>query len=542
MLIAMREETGGNYGRSMIVREIDGDNLRRAKEIFKDYKERGIILDGDFDDPEWKLTNQIKNVGLTLLTFEGGFHKNAMAWIGCGYRCYQDCVKAYIAFNLGEVTLETLQEITRAFNKLAAMTSDEAAASTEYLNHIACLLQIIPGGNEERDYVIEALEERAEQSNWKRRKGKQRQLADFKTYLRFHDVLAEFWLTADKRRKLFYFPLYFWWNLTAILPLRPMEFLLTPRDCLRARNGENILTVRRTKLKGGMERIGYRIAEDYDLKEYVIHDALASELRSYLESTSNMPGTALGTLFLQAPHYNYINMSPGSRGRYYSYACMNTCLRYFYQDVIDAGGKDVARIHLGDTRHIAMTSLIISGGSPVICRELAGHSDIDVSSHYYSNISNLVECVTLERWRKAKGGNASFTGAAKYPVSVPTNMCRVNGGYCDAPSVKAGRIDECLKILDGHGHIGECTRCGHYLPDKQGVRLEFYDENAGKRQVDADSRYLIQMIEFVRKGIGHTEDIGSALLRLQRSSNHYGKCLWEKYGEADKLKWQDQKN
>lgn len=483
----------------MVIQEIDGENLRRAKEIFENYRQRGIILNDDFNDPVWRLSSQVKNVGLTLLTFEGGYRKKVVEWIGCDHRCYRDCVKAYIAFMLGEIGLSTLQELSRVFNRLAAMNSRDAAESTEHVNHIVALLQIIPGGGDERDYVIQELEDRLECNTLKRGTGKQRHIADFKTYLRFHDALSDFWHTAEEKQKLFYFPLYFWWNLTAILPLRPMEFLLTPRDCLQTRNGENILTVRRTRLKGGFQKIGYRIDEDYEFKKYAIHDALADEVRSYLSATAKMRNTSIGTLFLQTPHYHYFHSAPRPQGGYYSYACMNTCLRYFYREVIEPGDSDIARIHLGDTRHLAMISLIISGGSPVICRELAGHSDIEISAHYYSNISNLVECATLERYRKAKDGAADLTGTPKYPVSTPNAMRRVGDGYCDAPSVQNGGIDECLKVSGKRGYIGDCACCGHYWPDEQGVRLKFYDEKDGKQQVDADSRYLIQMIELVRK-------------------------------------------
>lgn len=540
--MAVREESSGSLRRSMTVKEIDSETLLRAKNIFNDYKARGIILNHNFDDCEWKLTDQVRNVGFMLIAFEGDFRKSAMQWLGCDYRCFQDCIKAYIVFSLGRIGLAALQDAARSLNRIAGMTSDEAAAISECLNHVVGMLRIMPGGNEERDYVIESLEDRIEQSQRKRCKSKQRQLADFKSYLHFHDILTEFWPTADEKQRLFYFPVYLWWNLTAILPLRPTEFLLIPRDCLRFHNGRHTLTVRRTRLKGGARRIGYRIAEDYEPKEYVIHDALVNELRSYLKATAGLRETAIGTLFLQEPHFQYMNKSPMQTSRYYTYACMNTCLRYFYEEIIGASNKYQDRINLGDTRHIAMTNLIISGGSPVICRELAGHSDIDVSSHYYANVSNLVECVTMEKWRKAKGRSANIKGAAKYPSIMPENAYRVTGGYCDALSVQEGRIDDCLKACDDHGNLGECASCGHYWPDKQGMRIAFYDEKAGRRQVDADSRYLIRMIDLVRKGIGHTEDIGAALLRLQRSGSHYSKCLWEKYTAEDNIKWQDQGN
>ena len=523
------QQAQGNLRRAMIVREIDKETLLRAKRNFYDYKQRGVILNDGFGDPLWRLCNQVKTVNIAMITFEGAFHKNAKGWIGCSYRCFTDSVKAYVAFSLGKFTLHTLQDISKSLNSIAGMTAEEAAACTEHLNHIIDFLHVIPGGNTARDYVIDSLEERLEQTVWKRGNNSQRLLADFRAYLRFHDVLAEYWRSADEKHKLFYFPLYMWWNLTAILPLRPMEFLLIPRDCLRSRDGVHTLTIRRTRLKGNSPNIGYRIETDYEMKQYNIHDNLAVELRWYLAATANMPGTEIHTLFLNAPYSLFMGKRPGQKGRYFTYSNMNTCLNRFYKDVIDAGGHDVSPIKLGDTRHIAMTSLIISGGSPVICRELAGHASIDISSHYYTNVSNLVECATYERWRKTKGADADFAGNARYAVSAPRGLHRVEGGLCDSPSVKDGNIDDCLKSYPGKGHIGECAFCEHYWPDDQGIRLAFHDAKAGKEQVDADSRHLLRMIELVRRGIGHTEDIGAALLRLQRSSNHYGKCLWEKY-------------
>ena len=542
MLTAAYEKMGGNYGRWTVVREVDAEILNRAMAIFEDYKKLGIILNGHWHDPSWKLTNEVKNVGLMLISFEGHYFKNAMNWIGCDYHCYQDCIKAYIVFNLGEMGLSTLQGIANVFTALAGKTSVEAVSMVKHINHIAELLQIIPGGTEERDWVIGELEEKSER-NKIRKKGNKRRLADFQTYLKFNDIINGFWLTADKEQKLFYFPLYFWWNLTAILPLRPTEFLLIPRNCLETgNNGESILTIRRTKLKGGFEKIAYRISEDYEYKKYVITDELAYELGSYLKSTAKMRRTGVDTLFLQEPHYKHFGISTNPNSKYYTYANLNTCLRCFYQEVVRPINAELNAIRLGDTRHIAMINLIISGGSPVICRELAGHSDIDISSHYFSNISNLVECVTLEQYRKSKGEKANIVGKAKFQLAISKDWHRLPEGWCDEPSIKEGNINECLKITDKQGEIGNCNHCVHYHPDEAGIRLEFLDEKASKQKVDANSRYLIQMIESVRKGIGYIEDIGAALLRLQRSSNHYSKCLWEKYSGGSDISWQDQEN
>lgn len=525
--IAYQEDVDGDYSRYFQVRELDSSALRKAREIFEDYKKRGIVINGNFDDMSWTLSNEAKNVGLTMLTFEGGANKPAMKWIGCTYPQYIKFVKAYIVFSFGDVCIYTMQNVTNTFNKLAALSIEETIEKTKDIHHTLAFLEVLPGYSEERDYVISELEEKLSQKGNTTNKTNARQLADFMSYLRFHEVLNDFWHRADDKEKLFFFPLYFWWNLTAILPLRPTEFLLTPRNCLRTQGGEHILTIRRTKLKGGHEKIGYRISQDYVMKEYVINEVLAWELQRYLDSTESMKRTELDTLFLQEPHWAYLGRT-AANSRYYTHTYLRTCMKYFYKDVVDTGGHDISPIRPGDTRHLAMVNLIISGGSPVICRDLAGHSDIDISSRYYSNISNLVECATRERFVKSKG-RYDMEGTTRYPIKTPSNLRKVSDGFCSSPIMAKGGIEDCISVFGDKGHAGECPRCQYYQPNNPGMSLSFYDERIGKEQVDTDSQFLIRMIEIVRKGLGHHEDIVSALLRLQHSTDHYSRCLWEKF-------------
>ena len=187
-LITAQEKTNSGYSRQMPIRELDGAALQMAKNIFADYKQRGITINGSFEDMSWTLSNEARTVGLTLLTFDGGVKKTAMSWIGCTYRQFITSVKAYIVLNLGEMSLATLQELTRFFNRLAITKSEAVTDLVEYGRHIAYLLQLIPGGNERRDAVIEDLEEKLEQKATRWKDGKQRQLADFNScaFMRFY--------------------------------------------------------------------------------------------------------------------------------------------------------------------------------------------------------------------------------------------------------------------------------------------------------------------------------------------------------------------
>ena len=523
------QESAGNYSRSIIIQSLSDDVVRHARRIFAEYKLRGVMINGSFDDDVWEISDEKSTSKLMNFSLQD----YAIAkWLDSSEEEYRLCVKAYIAFNLGELAAYTLQDITRQLFRLSYTDADSAVERDKYQGQIAAFLRLLPGGSVERDWVIEQLTE-CESNAWQNSgKAAQRVLSDFKSYLNFDDALTDFWLSAaDADEKLFYFPLYFWWNLTAILPLRVTEFLLTPRDCLEENGGKYVITVRRSKLKGGGKKIAYRVREDYAEYKYEITDGMGRELRNYIDTTANMGATQLDTLFLSEPHCGYLNDEGRYRKRrYYTYQDLCVCMQTFYERVIVPSGAEIGTIRLGDTRHLAMVNLIISGGSPIVCRELAAHADIHISSHYYTNLSNLVECVTIKRLRKLKGGpDADIIGNRRYALSGPTRLPRVANGFCGSEAYQSRDISDCLKAVGDRGQIGECVECPYYHPDEPGLLFSASGDSAAKDAVEADSRYLMQMVEIVRKGLGYQENIGAALLRLQHSSNRYSINILEKY-------------
>jgi hypothetical protein len=192
--------------------------------------------------------------------------------------------------------------------------------------------------------------------------------------------------------------------------------------------------------------------------------------------------------------------------------------------------SDKERIRLGDTRHLAMISLILSGGSPVICKELAGHEDVNISSHYYSNISKFVECATYEMYKKSSAGLTANIHNHRLP-SVSASVA-VNGGRCDSAEYVSGGIGDCISSIGPNGELGHCISCPHFIDGKTGKYILFSDSkiSSQKKQVDEDSKYLMRMLEAVRLGRGKSEDIQSALLRLQHSSSCYSHSLYKNMG------------
>ena len=536
MLTSNAVPQNGNYEKYYTAAAFNAEVFVKAKALFDEYRSSGVILNGCFSDMEWKLTNQISNIAISFHFNEFGYQKNAMPWIGCSHSQFIDSVKAYVMFRLGSAAIAGIREIVNSFRLFIELTESDFLNTTfEYASHMTELLTALPGENTRRDAMIEALEEKRWSYRERTGENRQRVLSELGTYFRFNDAIQEHWKSASDDEKLFWFPLYLWWTLTAILPLRTTEFLLTPRECLNIENGESLITLRRTLLKGGGRKIAYRIDKDYETVRYVIPDKMAGAIMQYLEATREMAAVSLSTLFVREPHYAYFGKKPYGDLGYYTYTNLSTCLRCFQENIM--GVPDESKIHLGDTRHLAMIGLILSGGSPLICKELAGHEDINISAHYYSNISSFIECATFEAHRKSRAPAAELL--ERRPLVKKQQNIPIQDGFCDSEVYGRGEIYDCVKTIGANGEIGDCRRCSHYICGESGVHFLYANPAERKEWVDRDSQYLLQALEAVRRGIGLPEDIQSALLRLQHSGSEYSRCLYKNYCMEGSL-WQDQ--
>ena len=525
MLNASANDKTINYERYYLLSDINEEMLCHAKETFENYRAQGIVIKGSFEDGEWELTNQYKKVTLRFLPNEFLFKRHAEKWLGCSYHSFVEAVKVYAVFNLDGFTVRGIQG--RVVNRLVS-AGETPCEDLDADKHLLEFLKLLPGG-EAKDRIVEDMEEQLMFTTEKHSDRKQRILSDFTAYFEFNSTLESYWSGANEHDRLFYFPLYFWWNLTAILPLRPTEFLLTPRECLESKYGESILSIRRTTLKARKMRVKHNINEDYELVKYSIPEKLASEVRLYLKATETMPLSSLNTLFVPYAHYSCLGREVAPSSVYYSNRNLEYCLRKF-QDKVMMITSEQNRIRLGDTRHLAMISLILSGGSPVICKELAGHEDVNISSHYYSNISKFVECATYEMYKKSGAGITATIQNHRLP-STNTSVA-VIGGWCDSAEYISGRISDCISSMGPNGELGHCISCPHFIDGKAGKYILFSDSmiSAQKKQVDEDSKYLMRLLEAVRLGRGKNEDIQSALLRLQHSSSRYSHSLFKNMG------------
>lgn len=548
---------------SINITDLDNLAIENAKTCFVVFQNDGVIKKKcRFEDDVWFTTNEYANIGLhfkfnrfSYSQYQNIFHLDFDEFI-----LY---VKAYLTLFFGKNALDTLQTLLLDLRHiigydLEGVQTADPGLTIHFPAYCADFFAMLPGAddNDELETLMHAMEvyrERWLSSNSCEKN--QRVLADFDTYFRFDDIMKDFWrspLSNDER--LFYYPLYLWWEITGVLPLRPREFLLTERKCLaKDIDGNYSLHLRRNQLKGSGRSISYKISDDYIVETYNIPQTLGREIERYLTLTEEHGNTDLNTLFVTDPHYMKWGQHKRSDSRYLTYVNMNTILRYFYRDIIAGKHKlhvlqetknqhladnEIGRIHLGDTRHIALINIMQEGGTPVTAMLLAGHDNMITASHYYSNVENLIESKTYRMHRKM------ISGDNQYHLDILSQQSRNghgkplrDGGECVSPAYQSGKIDDCLDSTGANGEIGYCPTCKHYR------NAGGYDasEDIYKRNLYNDCVLLTQAVEIIRKGQGSTEDLGEALLRFRSSSLSYQEYLLSKRTRGENATWQEEK-
>jgi len=510
------------YSYSETVDMMTAENIEKSKAYFNQFVQDGIILGGQYSDKYWVMTDEvIKGAKINFQINEVHFAKDTGPRLGCSLKDYEQTMRLVITSRFG-YAIKHLQSVSAAMRDFAYRYT----IPTDYEKVLALidLLDILPGNTPFRDSVRSELDDISPLNS---ETGKQRRLSHYQSYLRFSDILTDYWKTAEVDDKILYFPIWFWYSITGVLPLRPTECVLTPRHCIAQRAGRYYLTVCRSRKKGTIQSTRYRKDLDYTLCEYPIPEKLALPILEYIAATENVYESDVDVLFCKSSQFSKIQANCGN-DHHYTYYNLKQCLSYFYKYVVqekyryeivvdqeNLAENEIQKIHLGDTRHMAMIALAVSGGSPTICKELAGHDSIAISSHYYSNLSEFLDVLGYQRFR-----NNEVRKETAYSHEISMQF-PVGQGFCQCKQVWEGDFTPCKSAVDSDGMPGSCAVCRWYLPQRN-WRLEASAEK--EKAADAlklTCTLLRQAIEQVRKGLGNEETISCILDRLSAQSNQY---------------------
>ena len=472
------------------------DAVAEGEAIFQYFQAKRVILNSNMQDDVWQLTDQKRCYGLPFLLPEEEY--KAATWLGCSYTAFLIALRLFVLFQLGTYVLSHIQALLAVCLSLGKNAPEDISPDPQKIPGGMDFLSFLPGESTERDQFMEKLEI-APFSKY----GHSRTLAPFGTYVTFEERLSALWADASTEQRVTLFPVYLWWKLTCILPLRPTEFLLTPDACLHLVDGRYVLTVRRTRLKKGRRTVFYRIEQDYDCFDYVIPSGLAEDILWYKQMKASHSPSSLDTLLL-----------PPRAGTYFRYGYMRLLLR----NTLTAMAMNPESIHLGDTRHLAMISLVLTGDTPSVCKALANHESVRMSAGYFANMGTLNDCQVL-RTICEKLSPAVLEPPRTRNGQIGQANLRLPRGVCTYYTVDSFDVRECVRYWDLTLGLGRCEACPHYYPDSNEVLLQIKRDTQWQLQLSLE--LLMESLEQLRKGKGYETTVDVLLKQVKTNAVLY---------------------
>lgn len=537
----------------LMLPDIDLSTIRDAIDIFNGYKRKGVIIAGSWDDNYWITSDEYGHYGLDFEISDEDyqqFHEST----GIEKTSFIESMKAYIVFKLGTLALASLQRVVLEIKRVAVypiadlpdILNDFPVTHSDCVNEFFTMIH-----TEEHDDVLETIADAMDLVSEQYRANdasQHRMLASMDSYFKFGDVHDKFWHSdIDKDERLFYFPVYLWWNLSGILPMRPREFVLTPRNCLRKRRDGYYLTVLKDTLKGKSKKKSYKISLDYKKHTHAISKRLGDLIKWYIDETDHYDVNSLETLFITDTHYAKWDHRTPVVSRYYTYANFATCLRYFFEYIVVerygyhivyeressfTADDEINYIYPGDLRHLALINIIAEGGTPLVAMALAGQDNAAVSSSYFANIDKYIECKVARQYKRLNGGSTPKYALSKAPeasmLQKPYIMLSDNG-RCYSTKVREHDYSDCANAMGPEGEIGWCPSCPHFRPSG----MTFHNSETLKNELKAEYESLAEIVKRVRTADGNPEDIIQEVLKLRNAEYSYEQYLLELNGGND---------
>lgn len=500
------------------------ETVLKCRSSFDTLKSENKIK-GTFDDDKWMIYTGLKWNGVIFTFNKDKYYTHLYKYIQLDPDELKIMLKCFAMYCYGEYIAYSIAGNIRAIIK-AIETLGEAEFKLMQSEHIA--LEQFFHFIEMDNMVITKIMQRIKIV--KRNDKNIRELKPVINYLAIQDAVLELYSSnIDEEKFIKWFPIFFWTNITFIVPLRATEMMVTPLNCIKRKDDKVYLVVRRTKLKGKKttQQVSYDVEKDYQLFEHHIPDIeVVKVIERYIEITKRQNRNYLFTY-----ESHMINEMLSLRA-------FNNLLASFIDEYIIGNSKyDYARyasginefeyVTAGDSRPIAMVNMYYSKVGIDIIKQLANHSNVSTSFGYFSNVDEIIEASSIIQFqRRIKNSEVIMNDWIKENTE---NVQSIEN--CKSFKKAKGDFSDC----DKHHPYDECMGCDKHDPDMTEIEeyLERYKEptnTASKKAIECFNNLL----KMKKMDVTITElfyDVQMNIIRYKTGTDMKAK---EKF-----LQWQD---
>lgn len=486
------------------------DVLKKCRKIHETLVAEGK-LEGEFSADKWMGYSGVKHFGIDFSMDEALYNAHIGKEFGISINKMKNMLRCYAIYCNGVYIYQTIarDKIQVIKDFLQCFKDKDFKLNTTGITTVEDFLGFIGTPDTQIDTITSQI--RLVKNNAKQ----QRQLSPIINYLVIENEINRIYREGcDDETFKKWFPIYFWVNITFILPLRATEMLLTPKDCIYRDNNKTILKIRRTRLKKGNRTVYYDINKDYRDFTYEIPDTeVVRNIEKYIALTQEQDRRFLF-------EYNELMVN-----EMLSLKAFNHLVQDFTKEHIigserydfakyATGIKEFEPVTAGDSRPIAMANLYFQKSGEDICRQLADHISINTSSGYYTNISETIWASSVVQLQKKldyeqRHYKEQYEQGEMTAIDTGKSMCISQKRLKDEEN-----LDDCIE----QGHLYDCMGCKYYRPTAK--ELESFLE-AQKKKADDSAKRVIDFMNGILKIKNSETTLEEVFLSVQTEATRY---------------------
>ncbi len=504
--------------------------VEKCQELHGAYVKQGM-LEGAFQDEKWMGYSGVEKFGIDFTLNPRLYASHIGKAFGISEETMKDMLRCYAVSCFGTYILQTVSrdkiKVIRRFlqaygDKELRMCAEDKATVEDFLLFID----------------TPAFQIRKILSSIRLAGGRMpssRQLSPVINYLAIENEVNRIYGNyPDDETFRRWFPVYFWVNITFVLPLRPTEMLLTPKECIIRKDGAVLLKIRRTNLKKGHKTVYYDVDRDYTLYSYEVPDTeTVRNIERYQEMTRFQDRRFL---FEYEDQMSNAMLSLESFNRLLAAFMEKYIMENSRYDFAKSafGIPEFSPVTAGDSRPIAMANLYFQRFGADICRQLADHENINTSSGYYCNISETIWASSLIRIQEYyehqdRREKEQFERGQTMLTNIGHSMCLSEKRLADEEDLR-----DCIE----QGHLADCMGCRYYRPTREDLHSFMRRQKA---RADEAVKRMLELMDRTLRAKGREETVEEVFLSVQTEAVRCRMgCQME--AEEEYREWQGHRN
>lgn len=350
---------------------------------------------------------------------------------------------------------------------------------------------------------------------------KSREIPSYDSILKYDCLIRNFIDTGNIDLRMKYCPILIWWMVSTIIPLRPSEFVLLKRNCIYQKNEKFYIHIERIKSKSDRKNHDVPI-----MTEFQIPEVLFEFISDFIDYANEIDSS--GYLVSDGFYIKQLTRNYKRNKEKITLQKFNHLFQMFEKEVVEGiyhyeivalgaveKDKQIERIRLGDTRHLAFMNMLMQGLNPLYIQRIGGHYTLEEQLSYCSHLDTFTSAKTYALSKMLNNKNEVYY--RNYSDNVDWGLKQtekelLGAKFYQLPKVKdgAGRCTSTNFPIDCK--CEECLFCEHFIPEKDVAQTYISELKQNNLQNIEIKKELLKKL--LKEQIKDEKEIGTVSMNL----------------------------